>query len=202
MVATVDMTRTRPEHPGDGKHRLRFNCLRLKPFLATALALCLALPTHAQDRTIRRCIGANGEPTFTDQPCATIAPQVEADALDGSAAAGPTTQTCAISPEQLRERVINAFTAGNAIALSGLFLWDGYRGRSSTSHLQDLAKLVVEPLISVEVDTFTDTSRDQSPLSSSLIIRSARGLERVPLEAITTLRVSTQGGCSWLVLPD
>lgn len=169
--------------------------------LVGMLALCLASQAHAQDPVIRRCIGANGEPTFTDQPCTTIAPRGE-QGVFGSTPTTPITQTCATSSEQLRERVIDAFSSRNAIALSGLFLWDGYRGRSSTSHLQELARLVVEPLIAIDVETFTDTSQDHSPMSSSLIIRSARDLDRVPVEAVTTLLVSRQGGCTWLVLPD
>ncbi|MEO8010523.1 MAG: hypothetical protein ABI650_02640 [Dokdonella sp.] len=175
--------------------------MRLRPILATVLTMAMALPAHAQEHTIRRCIGVNGEPTFTDQPCATIAPRIEVDDL-GGVSPSATTQTCATSPEQLRERVIDAFSTGNAIALSGLFLWDGYRGRSSTSHLQDLARLVVEPLISVDVAISTDSAREGSVMHASLIVRSARDLERVPIEAISTFLLSSEGGCSWLVLPD
>lgn len=173
----------------------------MKPIIVMALALCFAMPVTAQDPMIRRCIGANGEPTFTDQPCSTVAPRVETDRLRGTPPP-PAAQTCATAAEQLRERVIDAFTAGNAIALSGLFLWDGYRGRSSTSHLQALAKLVVEPLIAVTVESSSDSSHDRIAVESSLVIRSARDLEHVPVEAVSTFLVSAQGGCLWLVLPE
>ena len=207
MAVTVDMTRTRPDRPDQGKPSLRFDCLRLQPLHIGLLSIAIAGTCDAQE-SIRRCIGSNGEPVFSDQPCNAIAPRDAAGTATAPATA-TRTHTCAISATELRERVADAFAARNALAFSGLLLWDGYRRGEATPLLQDLARLVVEPLVAIEIDGdarrsgFADESRRDAARSPwSLTIRTARDLDRVPHEAQTRFALADHGGCWWLLPGD
>jgi hypothetical protein len=204
MVADMHMARTKTDRHGLGKHSRRSFCLRLQPLLVIALA-CTSASAFAQDG-IRRCIGENGEPVFSDRPCTTIAPAIDARATPRDPSS-TTTQTCATSASELRERVVDAFAMRNALALSGLLLWDGYGGASATSELQSLARLVVEPLVAVDLDEFDTpaslpsdegSSVRQRPSERALTIRTARDLDHVPQEARTSFELVDHGGCWWL----
>lgn len=174
----------------------------------------------AQDARIHRCIGENGEPTFSDSKCAS--PEDQGAALPQSAApADPTaapsrmpamTQTCARSPEDLRARVATAFAAKNGVGLSGLFLWDGFGQGSAMAPLRELASLIAEPLISVDIEAYArlrDRDRYYDPLYDSredepleLVIRTLAEQERrVPYEATSRFGLVENGGCWWLQLP-
>jgi len=88
----------------------------MKPLLLASVMLISAASVDAQQRPIRRCIGSNGEPTFTDQPCTLATPNVAADAA-ALASASITMQTCATSAEDLRDRVGAAFAMHNPLTL-------------------------------------------------------------------------------------
>ena len=136
-----------------------------------------------------------------------MAAPVETDRFASDVPAALTTHTCATSAVELRERVANAFTGRNAVALSGLLLWDGYRGREATSELQSLARLVVEPLVAIDIEeAVVEPAYDREDIASSrepwrgraLSIRTARDLDHVPHEARTSFAIANQGGCWWL----
>lgn len=100
-----------------------------------------------------------------------------------------------------------AFADRNAVAFSGLLLWDGYRGREATSELQSLARLVAEPLVAIDLDeaiadsALADAVRRplREPLPRHVLsIRTARDLDHVPHEARTEFAIVDQGGCWWL----
>lgn len=207
------MLRTRPDRYRQGKHRLRFNCLRVKPLLLASVLLSTAVSVDAQQGPIRRCIGSNGEPTFTDQPCTSAAPNFVTDAASAVISPAPiTTQTCATSAEDLRARVGAAFTAHNPMTLSGLFLWDTHSGRSASTQLQELARLVSEPVIAIDVDMGVPDgaySMDSDPRQRqsavplwTMMIRSVRDLDHVPHEVVTEFGLLSRSGCWWLQLPE
>jgi len=205
---------TRPEREQQGKHGLLRNCLRMKP-LVFAAALLVAAGAFAQEPRIRRCIGADGEPVFTDRPCATPMPTapVQSERRPGEAGTPAwvpdvATRTCPTSADELRNRVIGAFNARNAMTLSGLFLWEGRGTASASSQLQHLARLIAEPLVAIELDSagmhddafgLPPSARERS--DTRLTIRSVRGTDRVPHEAVSEYGLTSRNGCWWLVLP-
>ncbi len=204
MAATVNMIRTTADGPDQGKRSLHGVVPHARHAALGALALAFALGTNAAAEPIRRCIGSNGEPVFSDQPCGTLAP------LDRSVTSGiqPTigSYTCAVSAGELRDRVADAFAARNALAFSGLLLWDGYRRGEATPLLQELARLVVEPLLAIDIENdggrdshLYDRYREVVPRPTwSLVIRTARDVDRVPHEAQTRFTLADHGGCWWL----
>ena len=226
-VALKIMGHTRAERRVRGKRLMARKCLQLKPCLIL-LALSLGGIAWAQSGRIHRCIGENGEPTFSDRKCepgsaAASAPPgapssstgESSPALGGSPVlpgAPAVTQTCPISPEDLRDRVEAAFQAKNAVGLSGLFLWDGFGGASAIAPLRELAGLIAEPVVSIEIDSYARyPERDryyrrggaEDPgLVFELVIRTVAEHERrVPYEATSRFEMAENLGCWWLLLP-
>ena len=224
-VLFANMGDTRSEPNDQGKHLSTLQSLHLKPLRMLFGLLVACGFAHAQDGRIHRCIGENGEPTFSDQKCstlkATIAPEVPARAADqtGSSAiftsqsSAPTiTQTCAISAEDLRDRVAGAFQTANAVGFSGLFLWDGFGQGSAIEPLRDLAALIREPLISINLDSTLQfrepdqyrprNERYEGDALYEIVIRTVGEQERnVPFESVRHYEMREQAGCWWLLIP-
>ncbi|MGB0133585.1 hypothetical protein [Dokdonella sp.] len=195
----------------------------MKPALLLILLLGSFSVADAQDANIHRCIGANGEPTFSDQKCAqsglAVAPSkpaTSANVLDPtllpSISLPTVTQTCPTSAEDLRDRVVANFGSGSGVGLSGLFLWDGFGQGSSMAPLKELAIMLGEPLISIELDAYADVAdvvhsprsrvRSTGPISHELVIRTMAEQERrVPYEAVRRFEMTENLGCWWLRLP-
>lgn len=120
-------------------------------FVSIGILLCLAWarPALAQN-PIHRCIGANGAPVFTDQPCDSMrATSVSAAAKppDDGSALGPPAVTCAAGFSQLRQSVIDAFAGHDANRLAGLMLWGGYGRNAAVADIRSLAALMRYPLV-------------------------------------------------------
>ncbi|HET9033267.1 MAG TPA: hypothetical protein VFN25_10210 [Dokdonella sp.] len=218
------MSNTRPEQTDQGKNLFSWQSLHLKPswWLFVLLAICSM--ARAQDQRIHRCIGENGEPTFSDQKCSALkaspAPAMPAATPDQTGnqhdpltryAVPPTTQTCAISAEDLRNRVVAAFATANGVSLSGLFLWEGFGQVSAIAALRDLARLIGEPLISVDVESTLqfrerDRYRDRNDRYAGdelheLVIRTVGEQDRnVPYESVRRYDMREQSGCWWLLM--
>jgi hypothetical protein len=195
----------------------------MKPAFFLIAQLLVVAMASAQDANIHRCIGANGEPTFSDQKCAQsglsvapAAPPTATNTLDPTLTPSinqpVTTQTCPTSPEDLRERVAAAFGTASGVGLSGLFLWDGFGQGSSMAPLKELAVMMGEPLISIELDSYADAPETvrsprsrvdaHSPVAHELIIRTMAEQERrVPYEAVRRFGMTETLGCWWLQLP-
>ena len=210
---------------GQGKDLLQRRCLHAKPSWLLLVLLAFCAVADAQSGRVHRCIGENGEPTFTDQKCDALkaAPAAESPATTSTPPDGtnPTntfstlpsvTQTCATSPEDLRGRVVTAFASANGLSFSGLFLWDGFGHGSAVAPLRDLAALIREPLLSIELESspqyrdrdrsgYRDARREDDELFE-LIIRTVGQQERnVPFESIRHYELSEQRGCWWLLMP-
>ena len=212
------MSDTRADRIARGKPPRREICLRLKPFL---LLLAILLPSDralAQAGRIHRCIGDNGEPTYSDRKCERPAPTPAEELNPGTVAADshfsqrPGTQTCPTSPEDLRNRAVNAFNARNGVGLSGLFLWDGYGQGSSLTPLRELAHLMSGALISIDLDSASAYIDDQryselprrpdDVADVELVVRTVAEQERqVPYESVSRFGLIEQSGCWWLRLP-
>jgi len=189
------------------------------------VVLLASATAQAQDGNIHRCIGENGEPTFSDQKCSSLngtnptEPQTTApdqspyNALPTTRSATPAiTQTCATSADDLRNRVAALLGASNAIGFSGLFLWDGLGQGSAMAPLRDLATLVREPLIAVDLDstlqfrepdpTDRDDERREGDERHELVIRTVGEQDRhVPFESVHRYEMREQAGCWWLLIP-
>lgn len=196
------------------KRYVRNHLRMVSAFVFALLAVLHVGIACADEIKIHRCIGANGEPTFSDRPCSTLElssqAQVAAQASSIAPASVPiVTQTCPISPDDLRTRIAAAFATQNAVGISGLFLWEGYVRGSSTSALSSLAKLVREPLTGIDIDDNVDDADNSTqryaskdPLPRSITVRTAREMDRVPREAATRFDLTSRQGCWWLLFTE
>lgn len=224
-VIGANMSNTRSEPNNQGKHLFTLQSLHLKPsWMLLALSMVSGM-ANAQDGRIYRCIGENGEPTFSDQKCsalnANVAPERSASTPDQTGLNSPSTgqqigpsitQTCATSAEDLRGRVASAFRSANSVGFSGLFLWDGFGQGSAIAPLRDLATLVRQPLLSIDVDStmqFREPDQDRRRQERNegdalfeLVIRTVGEQERnVPFESVRRYEMREQAGCWWLLIP-
>ncbi len=219
LLVTEYMGINRAEAIGQGKHLFVRFCLHAKP-LGLLLLLALSGIVHAQGARVHRCIGENGEPSFSDRKCAALkatpapAPAANAPAQPGStgAASAAITQTCAVSPQDLRERVAATFAATNTVGFSGLFLWDGFGQGSAIAPLRELAVLIQEPLLAIDLESSLRSSardryrygeaRNEDDALYELVIRTVGEEERnVPFESIHHYELTELRGCWWLLMP-
>ncbi|MGH8158438.1 MAG: DUF4124 domain-containing protein [Rhodanobacter sp.] len=123
---------------------------QLAALLCLVLLACAA-PAAAQSE-IHRCIGADGNPLFTDQPCAALQATPVNPAVTASTASQPAMTPpilCATSLGQLRQNVINAFASRDANRLAGLMLWGGYGRGAAIADIRSLGSLMKQPLLDV-----------------------------------------------------
>lgn len=176
--------------------------------------LCFARGAQAQ---IHRCIGPQGEPVFTDQPCgsAELSVDVTSGNLDhddlanaaSTAHAGTGTRiaaTCPRSPQQVRDRIAVAFNDNNPNALAGLFDWRGFSHTSANARLKDFSRWLKHPLIGVQFSGPPDPSGAQpgdadyapSDPSSLTVLTQSSG---DPAPQTRSFGVVEKGGCWWLM---
>ena len=156
---------------------------QLAALLFLVLLVC-AVPASAQT-DIHRCIGADGNPLFTDQPCAAlqatpVKPAVAASSASQPAAAPPV--LCASSLGQLRQNVINAFASRDANRLAGLMLWGGYGHGAAIADIRSLDSLMKQPLLDISPADDTEPSGNPPAPSGN----SAGPLDPDPSAAPTT----------------
>lgn len=125
-----------------------------RPLLLLCLILLARAAPAAAQTDIHRCIGANGGPVFTDQPCAALhATAVHAAApspAPDTAAPEPLPVTCAADVAQLRQGVIDAFARHDANRLAGLMLWNGYGRGAAVADITSLGAMVRHTLLDVQ----------------------------------------------------
>jgi hypothetical protein len=138
------------------------------PGLTLLCLFALAAPAAAQT-AIHRCVGANGNPVFTDQPCAAlgatpVAPGTVHD--DADATTEPPPILCAASRDELRQGVVEAFASRDANRMAGLMLWDGYGRAAVITDIRALAALMKQPLL--DIDAGDDPARgSELPLATA-----------------------------------
>ncbi|NII71933.1 hypothetical protein FHW84_000489 [Dyella sp. SG562] len=124
--------------------------------VASALFLSLWLlpaPANAQEG-VHRCIGPDGNPLFTDQPCAALkatpvqaAPKSAAPAPNAPVPSAPPPILCATSVAELRQSVTDAFATRDPNRLAGLMLWEGAGRNAVVSDIRSLGALMKRPLL-------------------------------------------------------
>jgi hypothetical protein len=128
------------------------------------LSLMLGAPALQAQTAIHRCVAANGTPVFTDQPCSSLdATQAATTATGATRSAAPADGICPATPAALKARVANAFNAGDANALAGLMLWQGYGRGAAMADMRRLQSLVREPLLGFGEAADADDDADAPP---------------------------------------
>lgn len=175
--------------------------------------LCIARGAQAQ---IHRCLGARGEPVFTDQPCgsAELGVNVSSGTLAGSEQTGTAdaaansggiriAATCPHSPQEVRDRINIAFNDDNPNALAGLFDWRGFSHRSADARLRDLSRWLKQPLAGVQFSGAADPSGARpddldyapgSPSGVTVLTQSSGGFA----PDVRSFAMTQRGGCWWL----
>lgn len=193
------------------------------------LLLCLLpLGAFAQDG-IHHCIGADGNPVFTDQPCAALKATPVRNTPDVSSvqtvpasliplANTPPPVLCATTAASLRQSMMEAFASRNPNRLAGLMLWNGYGRDAVVADIRSLGSLMQRPLLDIggaeeePAPTHTDdvgaaTSAPDAPTSPApsanrqLVVRTA-GDDGSGVPRETRFDVVHRSGCLWLRGPD
>lgn len=145
-----------------------------------ALLLLLPLCAMAQDG-IHRCIGADGNPLFTDQPCAALqatpvsSPPVDAkppvtQAVSTLGTTTPPPVSCATSVGALRQGMIDAFAARDPNRLAGLMIWNGYGRDAVVANIRSLGSLMQRPLL--DIGTASEIGDSPPPPSDDPMLNS------------------------------
>jgi hypothetical protein len=170
----------------------------LRLLLTVLLFAGFAGPALAQN-PVHRCVGSNGSPVFTDQPCAsmdataTVAPAAASTAASGAPASVPI--LCATSVAALRRAVAEAFASRDANRLSGLVLWNGYAHHTAIADIQSLSILLRQTLL--DFGTSADGPEGGDPAAShDLLVRTTSSAAGAPQE--TRFGIVRQAGCLWL----
>jgi len=126
------------------------------------LLALLVLPACAlAQQDVHRCVGADGNPVFTDQPCA--AQQATPVGAKSNAAspravqdASPTAPEshapllCAANMDELRQGVVDAFATRDPNRLAGLVLWGGQGQESVVAGIRSMNALMQHTLLNVD----------------------------------------------------
>ena|SRR5690242_15817601 len=181
--------------------------MRALPLLL--LAVPLLFLAHGAQAQIHRCIGARGEPVFTDQPCgsAELSVTVANGDLDrddqGNADDTPRSSgtliaaTCPHSPDEVRDRIAVAFNDDDPNALAGLFDWRGFSRAGADARLRDFNQWLKHPLVGVQFSGAADPSGarpddlDYAPLDPS-------GLTVLTSSGARSFGLAQRGSCWWL----
>lgn len=189
--------------------------MRPSSILLLQILMLLAVPAAAQT-AIHRCIGANGSPVFTDQPCAALnATPVNPPtrAVDDAGMVAPPT-LCAADRQALRQAVIDAFAERDANRLAGLMLWSGYGHAAAVADIRSLAALMRQPLLDIDpgsdptparpasADTLDDpfathTPPAPPPASHQLVLHTA-GNDGSGTPHERRFDIVRRAGCLWL----
>lgn len=177
----------------------------MRPFVLLLLLLFAGV-VHAQE-TIHHCVDANGNPVFTDTPCAAMhaVPVTAAPAAATSVVAAPrlVLAHCAATVDALKRRVVDAFAAHAPNRLAGLMLWQGYGDRAAVADIRELGELMRQPLLGVRVVTGSDGP--PAPAASAAGTAGPPGLELSTAAGDGSgqpersyFQVVPQAGCLWL----
>ena len=134
------------------------------------LLLFVALPAAAQT-AIHRCVGGDGSPVFSDQPCTSVGATSLLPAPSASASSdGPSAGLlCAKDMDELRDGLAQAFAARSANRVGGLILWNGYGSAGAVDNLRAMESLVRRSLVALEgsegagLDAVTSSPGSEGP---------------------------------------
>lgn len=184
--------------------------MRLIALSILALAASLFGPRLAH-ADVHRCMGANGEPVFTDQPCGTQdqSPGASANGLapvetaSASAAGNLASAACPASSQALRDRIAAAFADHDPNLIAGMLDWRGFDHDSASASMRELRDWLKQPLASIRFQGPPDPSGAQpgdadynAPNPTGVTVTTQpRGDEA---SASRSFPVTQRGGCWWL----
>jgi hypothetical protein len=145
--------------------------MRRIPALLLLLSSLAAAPAIAQTQ-IHRCIGADGNPVFTDQPCAALqaTPVARTAPSTRENVAPPPAVLCATDRDALKRAVIDAFADRDANRMAGLMLWGGYGQHAAVADIRALQKIMREPLLDLE--PAAEATNASTPIVAADAVRS------------------------------
>lgn len=177
--------------------------------LVFLFALAGALPVAAQT-VIHRCVDANGNPVFTDQPCATLdaTPVTRSPATRPVAGPPAPVMLCAGNASQLKRVVIEAFAERDANRLAAVMLWGGYGAHAAVTDIRALQDIMRRPLRGLSTEPAREdggalpaapssSAPEQGPIPTMLIVDTGAGDDP---DGVQVLRfdVLQRAGCLWL----
>ena len=120
-----------------------------RPLALLLLLFTLATVPAVAQTSIHRCIGGDGNPVFTDQPCAALnaSPVARSTHSAREPAAPSLAVLCATTSEELQRAVIDAFANRDANRMAGLMLWDGYGQHAAVADIRALQQIMRYPLL-------------------------------------------------------
>lgn len=183
--------------------------------LTALLLLCfpaVGLATPSPQTTIHHCVGANGTPIFTDQPCASMDATPATPRTDPLAPGLPTgPRTCPKDRSELEQRVAAAFHARDANAMAGLMLWRGYGEHGAVRTVRDLADLMQWPLLGFAGATPATSPSSPAIAGLPLLLPAAPSTAAEPSSPHTltiklgrpqpsdvSFAIRSRAGCLWL----
>jgi len=180
----------------------------MRPLLALVFLFALAgmLPVAAQT-VIHRCVGADGNPVFTDQPCATLdaTPVTRSPATLPAAGPPAPVMLCASNASQLKRVVIEAFAERDANRLAAVMLWGGYGAHAAVTDIRALQNIMRQPLLSLSTEPAGEdggdlpaaSSSSAPPIPTALTVDTGAGDDP---DGVQVLRfdVLQRAGCLWL----
>ena len=187
----------------------------MRPFLLLIFLTLLACsaPTLAQT-PIHRCVSAQGQPVFTDQPCAALAatPVLPAITRDVDKTINPVPVLCAVDRSALQRSIAEAFANHDGNRLAGLMLWQGYGSAAVVADIRSLNDLVKRTLLDFgfperasssegeAADTGDDPFAQEPPAAASApgneLVLHTKGHDGDTREARFT--IVRRSGCWWL----
>jgi hypothetical protein len=187
--------------------------MRLLSALLWFILLIWAAPATAQN-PIQHCIGANGSPVFTDQPCTALqAASVDpaAKPSESSHPLEPPPTLCAATLDELRQSVIDAFANHDANRLAGLMLWNGYGHGAAVADIRELSTLMQRPLLDLSpardsppagngssADPFAPTTPPAPPPVSDQLVLHTAGTDGSGSPHELRFGIVRHAGCLWL----
>ena len=147
---------------------------------------------------MHRCIGADGTPLFTDQPCAALqATPVQSAAASRPAASGapapapslPPPILCAATVAELRQSVTDAFATRDPNRLAGLMLWGGYGRSAAVSDIRALGALMQRPFLGFDDEASEPPA--EAPDPDAPPVAGSEHAERAPADAEHQLVLQT-----------
>jgi hypothetical protein len=183
----------------------------------TLLLLLLPLCAVAQNG-IHRCIGADGNPLFTDQPCAALqatpvntpapAPRPAVAQVSGDLpVTTPPPVTCATSVPELRQSMVDAFAARDPNRLAGLMIWNGYGRDAVVADIRSLGSLMQRPLLDIGTAS-EDSQADGDGAADAASRAPAEGTDQLVVHTASNdgsgaphesrFAIVRRSGCLWL----
>ena len=182
----------------------------MRPLLALVFLFALTgmLPVAAQT-VIHRCVGTNGNPVFTDQPCATLdaTPVMRSPATPPVAGPPAPVMLCAANANQLKRVVIEAFAARDANRLAAVMLWGGYGTHAAVADIRALQGIMRRPLLSLTTEPAgedegdlpapSDSAPEVAPVPTMLVVDTGAAGDPEGVQALH-FDVVQRAGCLWL----